>query len=51
VPASIAVPFINLTVIAGSTLLGLAVWRERLRRMSMLGLLVAALAIVFLSLR
>jgi drug/metabolite transporter (DMT)-like permease len=51
VPASIAFPFINLTVIAGSTLLGLAVWRERLRRMSMLGLLVAALAIVFLSLR
>jgi len=49
VPASIAFPFINLTVIAGSTLLGLAIWKERLRAMSIAGLLLAAVAIIFLS--
>ena len=51
VPASIAFPFINLTVIAGSTLLGLAIWKERLRAMSAVGLLAAAAAIVLLALR
>jgi len=51
VPASTAFPLINLAVIAGSTLLGLAIWKERLRSMSVAGLLVAAAAIVLLSLR
>jgi drug/metabolite transporter (DMT)-like permease len=50
VPAAIAFPFINITVIAGSTLLGLAVWKERPRAMSLAGLLAAAAAIVLLSL-
>jgi drug/metabolite transporter (DMT)-like permease len=51
VPASIAFPFINLTVITGSTLLGFALWKERLRRMSVAGLVVAAAAIVLLARR
>jgi len=51
VPASVAFPFINLTVIAGSTLLGLVIWKERLRGMRLAGLFVAACAIVLLSLR
>ena len=51
VPASIAFPFINLTVIAGSTLLGLVMWKERLRGMRLAGLFVAACAIVLLALR
>jgi len=51
VPASVAFPFINLTVIAGSTLLGLVVWKERLQGMRLAGLVVAAAAIALLSLR
>jgi drug/metabolite transporter (DMT)-like permease len=50
VPASIAFPFINLTVIVGSTLFGFLLWKERLRWMSVAGLFVAASAIVLLAL-
>jgi len=48
VPASIAFPFINLTVIFGSTLLALAVWKERLGPVSTAGLVVAAAALILL---
>jgi drug/metabolite transporter (DMT)-like permease len=51
VPASIAFPFINLTVIVGSTLFGFVLWKERLRRMGVAGLVVAAAAIVLLARR
>jgi drug/metabolite transporter (DMT)-like permease len=51
VPASIAFPFINLAVIAGSTLAGFVFWKERLRRASIAGLVVAAAAILLLALR
>jgi multidrug transporter EmrE-like cation transporter len=51
VPASIAFPFINLAVIVGSTIAGFLLWKERLRAMSLAGLIVAASAIVFLALR
>ena len=51
VPASIAFPFINLTVIVGSTLVGFAFWKERLRGMSVAGLIVAGSAILLLALR
>jgi len=51
VPASIAFPFINLTVIVGTTLAGFIFWKERLRGMSVAGLVVAASAIVLLALR
>ena len=50
VPASIAFPFINLTVIIGSALLAFIVWRESLDRLSMAGLALAALALVLLPL-
>ena len=50
VPASIAFPFINLTVITGSVLLAFIVWRERLDRMSIAGLALAALALLLLPL-
>lgn len=50
VPASIAFPFINLTVIAGSALFAFFVWRERLGRLSIAGLLLAAIALVLLPL-
>ncbi len=49
VSASIAFPIINLTVIVGSTLLGLLVWRERLGRGSIAGLALAGAAIVLLA--
>jgi drug/metabolite transporter (DMT)-like permease len=48
VPASIAFPFINLTVIAGSAMLAFLIWRERLGRLSLAGLLLAAAALVLL---
>lgn len=51
VPASIAFPFINLTVIVGSTLAGFLIWKERLRGGSVAGLAVAAAAIVLLAIR
>ncbi len=51
VPASIAFPFINLTVIVGSTLAGLLLWKERLRGAGVAGLAVAAAAIVLLAIR
>ncbi|HEY5132946.1 MAG TPA: EamA family transporter [Candidatus Krumholzibacteriaceae bacterium] len=50
VSASIAFPIINLTVIAGSTLAALAIWKERLRAMSLAGLCVAGCAILLLAL-
>lgn len=50
VPASIAFPFINLTVIAGSALFGFFIWRERLYRLSLAGLVLAAIALVLLPL-
>jgi drug/metabolite transporter (DMT)-like permease len=48
VPASIAFPFINLTVIFGSTLLAFAAWKEKLGPVATAGLVVAALALVLL---
>ncbi len=50
VPASIAFPFINLTVIAGSALFAFFIWRERLGRLSMAGMLLAAIALILLPL-
>ena len=50
VPASIAFPFINLTVIAGSALFAFFMWRERLERLSVAGLALAAIALVLLPL-
>ncbi|MCX5754002.1 MAG: EamA family transporter, partial [Candidatus Krumholzibacteria bacterium] len=51
VPASIAFPFINLAVIVGSTLAGFVLWKERLRGMTVAGLVVAGGAILLLALR
>jgi drug/metabolite transporter (DMT)-like permease len=51
VPASIAFPFINLAVIVGSTLAGFILWKERLRRMAVAGLVVAGCAILLLAIR
>jgi len=48
VPASIAFPFINLTVIFGSMLLALVAWKERLGPVATAGLVVAALALILL---
>ncbi len=48
VPASIAFPFINLTVIFGSTLLALALWKEKLGPVATAGLVLAALALILL---
>ena len=50
VPASITFPFINLTVIAGSALLAFFIWRERLGRLGIAGLALAAAALVLLPL-
>jgi drug/metabolite transporter (DMT)-like permease len=50
VPASLAFPFVNLTVIFASTLLGLALWKERLGRVATIGLILAAIALVLLPL-
>jgi multidrug transporter EmrE-like cation transporter len=50
VPASIAFPFINLAVIAGSAILAFAVWQERLNRLSIAGLALASIALVLLPL-
>ena len=50
VPASIAFPFINLTVIAGSGFFAFFIWRERQGRLSLAGLLLAAIALVLLPL-
>lgn len=51
VPASIAFPFVNLTVILGSALLGLLAWKERLRGLALVGLVVAAVALVLLPIK
>jgi drug/metabolite transporter (DMT)-like permease len=48
VPASIAFPFINLTVIFGSTLLALVAWKERLGPVATAGLVIAAVALILL---
>ena len=48
IPASIAFPFVNLTVIIGSALLALAVWKERIRGLVLAGLAAAAAALVLL---
>jgi uncharacterized membrane protein len=50
VPASRAFPFVNLTVIFISTLIGFAIWKERLGRVALIGLVLAAIAIVLLPL-
>jgi len=50
VPASIAFPFINLTVIFGSTILALVAWKEKLGPIATAGLVLAALALVLLPL-
>ncbi len=50
VPASVTFPFINLAVITGSALLAFIVWRERLDRLGIAGLALAALALVLLPL-
>jgi drug/metabolite transporter (DMT)-like permease len=49
VPASIAFPFINLTVIVGTTILGFAIWKERLSKLNLAGLGISFCAIVMLS--
>jgi drug/metabolite transporter (DMT)-like permease len=51
VGASVAFPFINIAVIAGTTALGYAVWRERPGRFGLAGLAFAAAAIVLLASR
>ncbi len=48
VQASIAFPFINLTVIFGSTILALVAWKEKLGPVATAGLVVAALALILL---
>lgn len=48
VPASIAFPFVNLTVILGSTVLGFAIWKERIGPLSFWGIIVAAAALILL---
>lgn len=48
VPASIAFPFVNLTVILGSALLGLLAWKERIRGLALAGLAIAAVALILL---
>ncbi len=50
VQASIAFPFINLTVIFGSTILALIAWKEKLGPVATAGLVAAALALILLSL-
>ena len=50
VPASIAFPFINLTVIFGSTILALVAWKEKLGPIATAGLILAALALILLPL-
>jgi drug/metabolite transporter (DMT)-like permease len=50
VSASLAFPFINLTVIFGSTLLAFSVWKEKLGRVATAGLIIAAAALVLLPL-
>ena len=50
VPASIAFPFINLTVIFGSTILALVAWKEKLGPIATAGLVLAALALILLPL-
>lgn len=51
VPASIAFPFVNLTVILGSTLCGLLIWKERIRGLALAGLVVAAVALLLLPIK
>ncbi len=48
VPASVVFPFINLTVILGSTLLGYLVWKEHLSRLGIIGMALAAVAVILL---
>lgn len=50
-PASIAFPFVNLTVIFGSALLGFLIWKERLSRLATAGLALALVALVLLPVR
>lgn len=47
-PASVTFPFVNLTVIFGSTILALLIWKERLGRLAVAGLAIAAVALVLL---
>ncbi|MBU8923080.1 MAG: EamA family transporter [Bacteroidales bacterium] len=49
IPASVVFPFINVTVIFGATLLGLFVWKEKLDRLSITGLVFAAVSLVLLA--
>ena len=51
VAASIAFPFVNLSVILGSALLGLAVWKERIRGLALAGLAAAVVALVLLPIK
>ncbi len=51
VPASIAFPFVNLTVILGSALCGLLFWKERIRGLALAGLVAAAAALVLLPIK
>jgi drug/metabolite transporter (DMT)-like permease len=51
IPASIAFPFVNLAVILGSSLVGFFIWKERLSRMALLGMVLAAAALVLIPLR
>ena len=51
VPASIAFPFINVTVISGSAFAAFYIWKEKLGRMALLGLAAAAAALVLLTVK
>lgn len=48
VPASVAFPFVNLTVILGSAFLGFAIWKERIGLLSVWGIIIAAAALILL---
>ncbi|MBN2070475.1 MAG: EamA family transporter [Candidatus Krumholzibacteriota bacterium] len=51
VPASIVFPFINVTVITGSTLAAFFIWKERLGKVAITGLAAAVVAIILLSMK
>jgi drug/metabolite transporter (DMT)-like permease len=50
-PASIAFPFVNLAVILGSMFLAFAIWGERISKLGLVGLTLAAVALIVLPMR
>ncbi len=49
--ASVVFPFINVTVISGATVAVYFIWRERLKKIAVIGLAVAAVSLVLLALK